>query len=62
LIRAVKKKGSLFSKRAKKGDPLSFNLPGIWISIAGIDLFISCRREKLPERCISATCAVHFSG
>ena len=51
---------SFFSHDQKRGDPFLFNLPGIWISLAGIDFFISNRREKLTVRCIATIGAKHF--
>ena len=52
---------SFFLHDQKRGeDPFSFNLPGIWISFAGIDLFISHRREKLTVWCIATIGAKHF--
>jgi len=60
LIRAKQTGEFILPPRSKKGRPLSFNLPGIWISIAGIDLFISHRREKLTVRCITTIGAKHF--
>ena len=57
----LNKQGSSFFPRPKKGRrPLPFNLPGIWISIAGIDLFIIHRKEKLTVRCITTIGAKHF--
>ena len=60
LIRAYQTGEFILPPRPKKGRPLSFNLPGIWISIAGMDLFISHRREKLTVRCIATIGAKHF--
>ena len=45
----------------KRGFPLSLNLPCKWISIAGIDIFISSTWEKLTIRCITTTYAKHFA-
>jgi len=62
LIKALQNVERIYSlPTTKKGFSPSFNLPGIWITRSIIDIFISSAWEKLTIRCITTTCAKHFT-
>ena len=62
LIRVLQNVERIFRlPTTKKGISPSFNLPGIRITLAIIDIFISRTWEKLTIRCITTTCAKHFA-